>query len=247
MVVAGIVAGGTGSRMGADIPKQFLKLNGMPIVLHTAARFAVHEAVDAVVIGVHPSWVEYTEKLLETCETEMWSRYGSEDSADVVKWRTKLAVVAGGATRNDTILAILSGAKERFGADADTVVLSHDAVRPFVTAKIISNHVEAMRSQRVTTTTIPAVDTMLCSEDGAYVTGVPERKMMFHAQTPQSFRIGEFEQLYAQLPEEARVRATDVCGIYIEYGIPVYMVEGDTANRKLTYASDYNEACARYK
>ncbi len=231
MIIAGIVAGGTGSRMGMGMPKQFLMLDSMPILMHTVARFATHRDVDIVIIGVHSEWVEYTKQLLETYRKE--------------EWRAKVAVVPGGADRNDTLLAILEGARVLFGAGEDTVVLSHDAVRPFVTEKIISLHVDAMRIHRVTTTTIPAVDTILYSEDGVYVTEVPERRTMFHAQTPQSFRLGDFENLCRGLTVEARRRATDVCGICREYGIPVYMVEGDAENQKITYANDYKAACEK--
>lgn len=229
MIVAGIVAGGTGSRMGMGMPKQFLDMGGMPILMHTVKAFASHEQVDCVVIGAHVDWVEHTQTLIRKyCREELWC---------------KIAVVPGGAQRNDTLLAILQGAREHFGAGEDAVILSHDAVRPFVTKEIISAHVEAMARHRVVTTTIPAVDTMLLSADGLFVTEVPNRSMMFHAQTPQSFRMKDFEELYMLLDESEKERATDVCGIYLQQGIPVYMVKGESANRKITLPEDYKELC----
>ncbi len=229
MIVAGIVAGGTGSRMGMGMPKQFLDMGGMPILMHTVEVFATHEQVDCVVIGAHPDWVKHTQSLIRKhCHEQLWN---------------KIAVVSGGAQRNDTLLAILQGAREHFGAEDDAVVLSHDAVRPFVTKEIISAHIEAMEHNRVVTTTIPAVDTILLSEDGMFVSEVPNRNKMFHAQTPQSFRMGDFEDVYRQLSVEEKERATDVSGIYLLHGIPVYMVKGSSGNRKITVPEDYRELC----
>lgn len=233
MIVAGIVAGGTGSRMGMGMPKQFLDMGGMPILMHTVEVFVSHEQVDCVVIGAHADWVEYTQSLIRKhCGEQLWN---------------KITVVCGGAQRNDTLLAILQGARDHFGAGDDAIVLSHDAVRPFVSKEIISAHVEAMKQNRVVTTTIPAIDTILLSEDGLFVSEVPNRNKLFHAQTPQSFRLKDFEEVYQQLSEQERELATDVSGIYLQQGIPVYMVKGSSGNRKITVPEDYRELCQERK
>ena len=118
MVVAGIVAGGTGSRMGQNVmPKQFLEVAKKPIVIHTIEKFMASPAIDYIVVGVHREWEHVMKDLVK--------KYFNDDE--------RIAITVGGATRNDTIKNIVDAAKENFKADADTVMVTHDAVRPFVT------------------------------------------------------------------------------------------------------------------
>ncbi len=223
MVIAGIVAGGTGSRMGGDIPKQFMEVGGTPILLHTVRRFLSCQAVDAVVIGVHPDWVEYTKERL------------AEGSTAVDK---KVLVTAGGATRNDTILRMLEAAEAEWGISDDTIVLTHDAVRPFVSTGIIEDNIQAAARYGVCTTALPAVDTIAHSENQEYISDIPRRDEMYQVQTPQSFRHGLFRAVYADMSEAELAHATDVCKLFALRKHKVYLVKGSAENFKITYPFD---------
>ena len=219
MITAGIVAGGTGSRMGADIPKQFLELRGKPVIIHTAEVFLKHSKVDKVIIGVHPEWTGYMQELNE-------------------KYLNSAAVItSGGADRNDTIVNIIECAK-RNGASDNDIMLTHDAVRPFVTERMISDSLAAMDDCIICTTAIPATDTIVVSEDGETAVDFPLRRTMFCVQTPQTFRIGKFMEMLSKIPLEERANITDACSLFHRNGIKVRLIKGDSANIKLTYPSD---------
>lgn len=224
MTVAAIVAGGTGTRMGGTIPKQFLTVGDKIILQLTVESFLAEPSVDLVAVGVHPDWEEYAKELLKD--------YGS-----------RVTVTVGGFDRSGTLLNILEAA-ERLGADDNTVVLSHDAVRPFVTSEIIRANITAMKTEKVCTTAISAVDTILSVKDGSHIDFVPNRKELFQAQTPQSFLLGEYKSLLSDLSEEERNTVTDVCGVYLRRNIPVGIVPGSPENIKITTPFDLTVAKA---
>ncbi len=222
MVIGAIVAGGTGSRMGADIPKQFLKINGKTILSITVSNMVSANALDYIIVGVHPDWVDF-------CKEE-FTAFGE-----------KVQIVPGGHDRTETLLCILQRARE-LGAGEDTIVISHDAVRPFMRSGLISDHISIMEKESVAGTVLPAVDTILVSKDGRYVDHTPLRKEMYQAQTPQSFRLGVYENLISDLSVEARANVTDVCGVYTNAGYRVAMVLGNQENFKITTPFDLKMA-----
>lgn len=220
MVIGGIVAGGVGSRMGdSKVPKQFLDIAGKPILIHTVEKFLVSPDIDHIVIGVHPDWIDYLDDL---CRKYLSS------SPDIV-------ITAGGATRNDTIFNITKAAKDNFNIDNDTVFVTHDAVRPFVSLKIIAENVEAARKYGVCDTVIAATDTIIRSSNGKYITDIPLRSEMYQGQTPQSFKYGLFSEVYDSMSEEELAIATDVCKLFYLRGHKVELVEGGVFNFKVTY------------
>lgn len=226
MVFGGILAGGTGSRMGNyTVPKQFLDLNGKPIVIHVIEKFLVHSELDRVIVGVNANWTEYMRDLQR--------KYFPNAEA--------LNIVEGGSDRNSTILAIIEEAK-RLGATAEDVIVTHDSVRPFVTLKMISDNVAAAEKYGVCDTVIPATDTIVYSENNKYITDIPVRSNVYQGQTPQSFKIGLFEQVYERMSEEELNLVTDACKMFMLKGYEVYLVDGSVSNMKITYPFDYKLA-----
>lgn len=220
MVVAGIVAGGTGSRMGQNVmPKQFLEVAKKPIVIHTIEKFMASPAIDYIVVGVHREWEHVMKDLVK--------KYFNDDE--------RIAITVGGATRNDTIKNIVDAAKENFKADADTVMVTHDAVRPFVSLKIIEENVIAAQEFGVCDTVIGATDTIVQSDNGQYVTDIPVRSEMYQGQTPQSFKISIFDEVYSTMSEEELNIITDACKMFYLRGHKVQLVTGDVSNFKITY------------
>ena len=153
----------------------------------------------------------------------------------------RLTVVAGGSDRNSTIAGIIREIRKISGGD-DDIVVTHDAVRPFVTLKMISDNIRIAREHGVCDTVIPATDTIVYSENHEYITDVPVRSNTYQGQTPQSFRVKLFEEVYNAMTEEELKIVTDACKMFMLKGYPVYLAEGHVSNFKVTYPEDYKMA-----
>ena len=221
MILAGLVAGGTGTRMKQNMPKQFLTVGGEPILVRTLRVFLNSEQVDGILIGVPADYVTYTEELVNGC-------IASENSAK------RVVVTAGGNSRNETLRCLMEASVCEFGATDSDIFLTHDAVRPFVTPEMIAANVTAMEKAQAASTAISACDTILLSMEGRTVDSVPKRSMAYQAQTPQTARFGIFRSILAGLSEGEQSAATDLCGLCERKGIKAVLVPGDASNIKIT-------------
>ena len=229
-VFAAVLAGGSGTRMGnADKPKQFLDLGGKPVIVHTLEKFLAGDRFDAVVVLCPATWVRQTEDLI---------------AAHCGHYADKVAVIAGGAQRNDTVRNAVRHITENYEVDDDTILVTHDAVRPFVTFRMIEENIAAAREFGACDTVVPATDTIVESLDGAAISSVPERHTLYQGQTPQTFNLRKLEQLIDSLTPEEAETLTDACKIFVLRGETVALVEGDTSNMKITYPQDLRLARA---
>lgn len=227
MVFAAVFAGGIGSRMGnSDTPKQYLELGGKPVIIHTVEKFFINEEIDEILILCPKAWVAHTRDLV----------------AKHLPNGKKITVIAGGATRNGTLENAIEFIESNYETDKDTVIVTHDAVRPFLTHRIICENVEAARKYGACDTVIPATDTIVASEDGKMISSIPERNKMFQGQTPQSFRLKELERVLSSLTEDEKAILTDACKIFTIKNKDVYMVNGEVFNIKITYPYDLKVA-----
>lgn len=199
MIFGGILAGGIGSRMNiSDMPKQFLELGDKPIVIHTLEKFLVCPEIEYIYIGVHENWLLHMEDLIE--------KY-------IKIKKNSIRVVPGGADRNSTIMNIISAIEKDFGESDENYIVTHDSVRPFVTARILKDNVDAVLKHKACDTVVSAVDTIVMSENGDIISEIPDRKKMYQGQTPQSFQMNLLKKLYADLSEEEKCIHTDACKI----------------------------------
>lgn len=227
MVIAAVFAGGVGSRMGnSDTPKQYLELGSKPIIIHTVEKFFVNDRIDRIIVLCPKPWIAATKALID--------KFIPNDD--------KIAVTEGGATRNGTLENAISFIENNYDADEDTVIVTHDAVRPFITHRIIEENVEAALKYGACDTVIPATDTIVESENGEIISAIPNRKMMYQGQTPQSFRLLELKRVISSLTEEEKAVLTDACKIYTIKNKPVYMVDGEVFNIKITFPYDLKVA-----
>lgn len=230
MIFAAILAGGVGRRMqNGDLPKQFLNLGDKPIVIHTVEAFLANGRIDRLYIGVPSVWCGYTETLIDK-----FIKFRRED----------IVVTPGGEDRNGTIMNIISKIKEEHGESDDHYIITHDAVRPFVSSRIINENIDAVIKYGAVDTAVCAVDTIVDSEDGKFIRAIPERRFMYQGQTPQSFKLDLIEGLYNSLDDEQKKILTDACKICVMTNTPVYIVEGDVSNMKITTVPDYKMAVA---
>lgn len=226
MNFAGILAGGMGTRMGrTDLPKQFLMLGEKPIIIHTIEQFLISPLIEAVIVAVPANWVGYTQDIVEKyCKDE------------------KIHIIQGGEDRNGTVMNICQYISEKFDCTENDIVVTHDAVRPFVTQRIIKDNVEMCTQYGATDTVIPATDTIVESKDGNVISNIPVRKEMYQGQTPQSFKLKEFIKINNELTEEEKKILTDAAKVYVLKQKNVGLVMGETYNMKITTKYDLKMA-----
>lgn len=227
MVFAAVFAGGIGSRMGnSDTPKQYLELGNKPVIIHTIEKFFINDRIDEILVLCPKAWVAHTQDLVKKHLPE----------------GKKVTVIAGGATRNGTLENAIAYIEANYKTNDDTVIVTHDAVRPFLTHRIIEENVDAALKYGACDTVIPATDTIVESADGKMITSIPDRTKMFQGQTPQSFRLKELEKVLVSLTEDEKAILTDACKIFSIKNKDVYMVEGEVFNIKITYPYDMKVA-----
>ncbi|MFV5938109.1 D-ribitol-5-phosphate cytidylyltransferase [Mammaliicoccus sciuri] len=227
MIYAGILAGGIGTRMGnVPLPKQFLDLDGKPIIVHTIEKFLLTKEFDKIYIATPQKWISHTEDIL--------SKFNISDD--------KVVVIKGGEDRNETIMNIITNISEHNPITEEDVIITHDAVRPFLTRRIIKENIEAVLQYDAVDTVIPATDTIIVSEDGDNIKEVPLRDQMYQGQTPQSFNIKLLQECYNELSDEDKKVLTDACKILVVSNKEVKLVDGELYNIKITTPYDLKVA-----
>lgn len=222
MIFAVILAGGTGSRMGStDMPKQFLEIKGKPILNHTVEKFLPNPKFEKIIVLSPKAWIGHTKEIIR-------KHTGKSD---------RIAVIEGGATRNETIMNAIRYIDTEYGLDDDTVIVTHDSVRPFVTHRIIDENIKTALSCGACDTVIPATDTIV-EGNGTAITAIPDRRKMYQGQTPQSFKAKLLRDTYESLSEEEKDILTDAAKILVMKGKEVRLVQGETFNIKITYPYD---------
>lgn len=230
MIFGAILAGGVGSRMHmADMPKQFLPLGDKPVIMHTLEKFLTCMRFDKIYVGVHGDWVDYMKDLIV--------RY-------VPAQQERICVVAGGSDRNETIFNVVRTIEQVYGESDDHIIVTHDAVRPFLSLRIIEENIDGALQHGAVDTVVPAADTIVVSTDGKVISDIPQRANMYQGQTPQSFRIRLLKDMYYSLSEEEKHILTDACKICVVRNYPVHLVMGSDTNLKLTTPGDYKIAQA---
>lgn len=221
MNIAIIFAGGSGVRMGAGIPKQFLEVNGKPIIVHTLQLFQYHKKIDKIYLSVIEDYIPYMEGLVQEFHL------------------SKVAgVMPGGETAQDTIYLALKKAREE--NPADSIVLLHDGVRPFVSYDVISENIKSVKKYGSAITCTACYETILLSKDGENVGQVPYRKETFAAQAPQSFYLQDIIDAHDAIraTENGYTDMVDACTIMKTIGKEVHMVAGNRGNIKVTTPED---------
>jgi 2-C-methyl-D-erythritol 4-phosphate cytidylyltransferase len=222
MIFGAILAGGIGSRMGnVDKPKQFLHIGRKPILIHTVEKFIINDKFDKVIVLCPKQWIAYTKDLMNKFLPD-----------------NDVAIIEGGNRRNETIMNAISYIEENFGLDEETVIVTHDAVRPFVTHRILEENIEFARKGIACDTVVPATDTIVESQDGETISQIPDRSKYYQGQTPQSFRAKKFRDLYTSLTEDEKSILTDAAKVFVVKGEKVAIVRGETFNIKVTYPYD---------
>lgn len=218
-----ILAGGVGSRMNSpELPKQFIKINDVPILVKTVKNFEDFGSFRAGVVCCPVDWIEYTKATL--------LEFGI--SLDNV------SVIPGGKNRNSSVKNGCRYLSETFNIGENDVILTHDAVRPFIDSRIIKNNISAVCEYGACNTVMPVYDSILRSSTGEFFTEHLHRAELYRVQTPQSFRLMELNSLINSLSESELEEYTDVASIFADRGYRVKLVEGLDYNIKITTPFD---------
>lgn len=215
--IAVVLAGGSGRRMGTNVPKQYLEIRGRMVIEYAIDAFNKNPHIDEVAVVVSADNVETMQEI-----------------ASANSWSKLARILVGGKERYDSSLSAINAYR-----DEDCNLIFHDAARPLVTQKIIDDVVEKLQTCQAVGVAQPSVDTILFIEDGI-IKSVPDRNTLRRAQTPQGFDISIIRNAYEIGLQDPNFKATDDCGIVLRYrpDIPVHIVDGDEACMKITYKSD---------
>lgn len=218
-----ILAGGIGSRVGGETPKQFLPLaDGRSILEHSVDAFEASHYIDEIIIVMHPDWISATEQIVRNNA-----------------WAKVKQVISGGKERWESSWNGISMYLKDDKKDMDTFYWFHDAARPFVSQDIISRVAEGLKTHLAVTVAVPVTDT-LYQIKGNKVDAIRNRKEFMRAQTPQAFHYLVIGPAYMRAIEKGKIQATDDVGILMKYNpeVDVFVVEGEEENKKITYRED---------
>lgn len=221
--------------MGSSVPKQFMPLAGRTVIEYSIETFCNHPAVDEVAVVIHPDW-----------------RQRMEEIASAGHWTKLTKIIDGGS---ELYMSSLNAIMAYIDEPDDTNLLLHDAARPFVSAEIIDRVVAALQCHEAVGVAVPSTDTVWevhpdmsgelivksekC-EIPRFVARIPERKLMWRAQTPQAFRLPLIRDAYQRALQDPQFQATDDCGVVRKYmpGTKITVVEGSDRNLKITTPQD---------
>lgn len=218
--VALIFGGGTGSRMkSSSIPKQFLIMNGKPIIIHTIEIFENHPEIDEIVVVCLEPWIDHLNQLL--------TKYNL----------TKVvAVVPGGDSGQDSIY---KGLKAVESLHNNAIVLIHDAVRPNIRSEVITKNIASVKQYNSAITVVSSVETSVVSYDGEFVESVPLRKYDYIGQAPQSFYLEDILKAHEEVRHRGYDGIVDSCTLMKSCGYKLHLIEGNRGNIKITTDEDF--------
>lgn len=217
--IAVVLAGGSGRRIGGDLPKQFLQVGGRRIIKYSIDAFEKNAGIDEIAVVVNRNFVPLMEEI-----------------AAANSWSKLKHILNGGNERSDSSMSAILAYE---GIDCNLIF--HDAVRPMVSQRIISDVVSALETYNSIAVAVPATDTIVkVDESGRMISEILQRQLLRCQQTPQAFRYETIEQAYKFALADPNFVATDDCGVVSRY-LPnekIFIVDGEDSNIKVTYPKD---------
>lgn len=225
MNIAVVLAGGIGARVGGNMPKQLLPLaDGKTILEHSVDAFDEADCVDEVCIVMHPDYI---------CE--------AENMLEANNWMKVRHIIPGGKERWESSVNAIRKYQEVLSADEflKANILLHDAARPFVSQRIITDVCKALEEHEAVVVAVPSTDTVYEMHNGC-VARIPNRSTIMRAQTPQAFRLPLITKAYDIALNSENMQVTDDCGVVFNHipTQPIHIVLGEEQNKKITFKED---------
>lgn len=220
-VVALLTAAGTGSRMGQDIPKQFMHVENKPLIIHTMEAFQRHPSIDAIAVATLPSWID------------VLKAYSAQFNITKLRW-----VVPGGETGQESIYNCLKVIKNDVESD-NTVIMIHDGNRCMVSDEIISNNLAVFYECSSAVAAIPCVEAVFRSQDEGKSSAISiPREQLFRTQTPHTYTLGKLLWAHQEADKRGIVGTAASCVLMQALGETVYFSKGSEENLKITTVED---------
>ncbi len=221
-----ILASGKGTRINDHIslPKQFRQINGIPVIIYPIKKMFEIKRFDYLYVVIPETYKDYAIEIIE--------KY-------ITREKEKIKITIGGKDRMDSIDAAIKAICNDHVVSDDDIIVIHDAVRPFVTSKILNDSIDAAQKYNAVVTSMPVSDTLLISHSGNIVDKIPQRNLYYKGQSPDSFKLKLFIGLLNKLKPEEREVITGTSQICTLNSYPIYMIPGDEMNFKITTASDF--------
>ncbi len=220
MVVALLTAAGVGTRMGQDIPKQFMHVENKPIIIHTMEAFQRHPNVDAIMVVILPAWIE------------VLKAYANQFNITKLKW-----VVSGGKTGQESIYNGILELKEELSGD--DIVMVHDGNRCMVSDEIISNSIAAFNMYGSAVASVPCVEAVFRSSDNGLSSTISiPREQLYRTQTPHTYTLEKLLWAHNEAKQRGITNTAASCVLMQELGETVYFSKGSEENLKITTVDD---------
>lgn len=220
MNIAIILSGGVGSRMGLNLPKQYVLVNNQPVINYCLKTFLENEMTDAIVICVSDEWKEFVQEHVAKLNPTKPVYYALP-----------------GETRQYSIYNALLVVKEN-NYDEDDIVIIHDAARPLVSHELINRCYQGCNEADGIMPVVPVKDTTYLSEDGKHIKSLLNRSHLWGGQAPEAFRFGKYMKIHDDMPREELIKINGSTEIAFKSGLDCQMVEGDPMNFKITTLED---------
>lgn len=229
--VAIVLAGGTGSRLGTVIPKQFVEIGGQPVISYCLQTLLQYGRIDMVIVVVADEWKEFVKNCVGKINNSIPVYYSNP-----------------GAQRQGSIINALHKAKQ-IGVGENDIVIIHDAARPLLTKELVSACLEACLEADAVLPVVPVKDTTYQSNDGVHIDSLLERKTLWNGQAPEAFRFGPYYKANLQLTEEELNLITGSTEVAYRAGLKCVLVPGDPNNFKITTKEDLShfETIVKYE
>ena len=220
MVTAIVLAGGTGTRLGSDTPKQYLEVGQRPVISYCLERFQLHSMVDAIVIVAAKEWHDYISQ---------WIKKGK-----VSKF---LGFAQAGSSRQHSVLNGLNKVLEIGVSELDAVLI-HDAARPNVSEKMITECIQRLSGADGAMPVLPVKDTIYLSRTGKSIDSLLERDQLFAGQSPECFNLCKYYAIHTGMSEEELAVVRGSSEIAYNHSLSVALIPGDERNYKITTIAD---------
>ncbi len=223
MNIAIVLAGGIGTRLGGDIPKQYIEVAGKPIISYCLDKFEKHILIDNIVIVAAEMWQDYILSWIVKDNLNKFSGFAP----------------AGNSRQHSIVNGMLKA--KSIGATASDNIIIHDAARPNISETIISKCIESLSDYDGTMPVLPVKDTIYLSENGESITSLLNRDQLYAGQAPESFKYGKYFEIHDGLTEDDLLKVRGSSEIAYRHGLKIRMIPGDEHNYKITTKEDLNK------
>ncbi len=214
-----LMMGGSGTRLGADRPKQYIEIDGIPIFFYILRSYTQLDCIDEIIIVSNEMWIDYVQQWVDRLQTDK-----------------EISIIAGGKTRSHSVYNGLKSISNR--ANDEDIVMFHDATHPYVDEPGTIAVIESIEEYGGATLGAFQYDTVYKMDDEGFITDVIPRQELVAGASPEGFKFGKIFPIYDQSTDEELESMTSGGALALEYGIKMKTIEANVINLKITYPQD---------